>query len=83
MPADNITPDPNIVVLSVDRQEQFDIYDSLPRRWRQLIDSLPVPQDLREVEAVRKRFGEKRGFDLIVSVYRDQYPTWTLPKEYF
>ncbi len=85
MKKDNIGDDsnPNLRIVPANRQQQLDLYDSLPRRWRQLVDSLPVPQDLREVEAVRRQFGEERGFDLIVSVYRDQYPTWTLSKEYF
>ena len=77
MPSHNVVGDSNIRVVRADRLEQLALYDSLPRRWRQLVDSLPVPQDLREVEAVRRRFGEEAGFDLIVQTYREQYPGWS------
>lgn len=75
--AHNVVADSHVKVLAVDRQEQLDLYDQLPRRWRQLVDSLPVPQDLREVEQVRQKFGDKAGFDLIVQTYQQQYPGWT------
>ncbi len=72
----NASPDPNITVLSADRTEQLEIYDSLPRRWRRLIDDLPVPQDLHEVAAVMEKFGESAGYKLIVDIYQQQYPGW-------
>lgn len=76
MPAHNATGDSNIRVVSADRAEQLRLYDALPRHWRQLVDSLPVPQDLREVSAVRAKFGEERGYQLICQVYQEQYPSW-------
>lgn len=74
--AHNVVSDSHIRVLAVNRQEQLDLYDSLPKRWRVLVDSLPVPQDLREVVQVRQWFGDKDGFELIVKTYQEQYPRW-------
>jgi hypothetical protein len=73
----NVTSDSHVKVLTVDLGEQFDLYDRLPARWKQIVDSLPVKQDLREVEAIRARFGDKEGFDLIVKTYQQQYPGWS------
>lgn len=76
MPAHNAKADPHTRVLAVNRQEQLDLYDSLPRQWQILVDSLPVPQDLREVAQVRARFGDEAGYQLIVKTYQEQYPRW-------
>jgi hypothetical protein len=73
----NVIGDGNIRVVRADRAEQLDLYDSLPRRWRRLVDSLPVPQDVREVNQVLEKFGDEAGFDLIVGVYKMQYPGWS------
>lgn len=77
MTSGNVVSDSSIVVVRADRAEQMRLYDSLPLRWRRLIDDLPVPQDLREVVAVLARFGEVVGYGLIVETYKGQYPGWT------
>lgn len=73
----NISPDENIIIKEVSRAEQMRLYDSLPLRWRQLVDDLPVPQDLREVVAVREMFGDEVGYGLVLETYREQFPRWT------
>jgi hypothetical protein len=74
----NASDDGVIKVINVDLREQLSIYDSLPLSWRLLVGALPVPQDLREVKGVLEKYGEERGRELILEVYRRQYPGWRM-----
>jgi hypothetical protein len=68
------TTDPKAYLVST--QEQLELYDSLPPDWRQLVGSLPVPQDLREVHRALAMFGPQEGRRLIVEAFKQQYPGW-------
>ena len=60
----------------VDGEEQLRLYDALPERWRNLVDSLPIEQDMRTVTQYLERLGDDRGFRLIVENFRIKFPGW-------
>ena len=59
--------------LVVDVAEQMRLYDVLPERWRNLVDTLPIEQDMRTVTQYLGRLGDDRGFRLIVENFWELY----------
>lgn len=60
----------------VDGEEQLRLYDALPERWRNLVDSLPIKQDMRSITQYLERLGDERGHSLIVENFRLKFPGW-------
>lgn len=77
--SDNVAPDDFTRSVPASRSEQLSLFDSLSPAWKRLVDSLPVKQDLREVIAVREKFGLEHGYELICETYEQQYPGWRRP----
>ena len=65
----------------VDGEEQLHLYDALPERWRNLVDSLPIEQDMRSITQYLERLGDEPGHSLIVENFRLKFPGWE-PESY-
>ena len=70
----NVSPD--VGPVPVLREEQMQIYDLLPPEWRQLIGTLPTPQDLRVVREILEKLGPEDGLLEIVRQFVLKYPGW-------
>lgn len=66
-------------LVEVDRRAEMDAYDALPPRWRALIDSLPIPQQVTAAREYRDRLGDAAGYNAIVATYRISFPDWQPP----
>ena len=60
----------------VDSLEQFEIYDRLPARLREVIDQAPISMDMREVAAVVAMYGKHSARELIIEALTATYPQW-------
>jgi hypothetical protein len=65
----------------VDRTTEMATYDALPRRWRVLVDSLPIPQRMSKIEEYRRTLGDDEGYRRVVDAFRSRFPGWTPPAD--
>lgn len=75
----NVSNQPGARIYPTTREEQLDAYDAMPLRWRELVGSLPIPQDTRTLSQVLEQMGERRGYDYVVAQFRVAFPGWTPP----
>jgi hypothetical protein len=65
-------------VLTVNLLEQFQVYDSLPSRFRELVDLAPVPVDCRDVAGALAAMGYEAAHGAICAILEAQFPGWSL-----
>ncbi len=63
----------------VDRREALAVYDALPPRWRALVDSLPIPQEVSRVRVVLDTQGNAAGYAYLCDVFEARFPGWKRP----
>lgn len=66
-----------LVVVNIDNE--IEIYDALPRRWRILVDSLPILQSVAEIRLYLDRLGDKPGYALVCYEFETAFPGWRRP----
>lgn len=64
--------------LTADTAEQMAAMDTLPRKVKELLWQLPIPQDVRQVKEVLEIFGVEEGLRLMEAEFKRQYPEWEL-----
>ena len=65
----------------VDRKDQLKIFDSLPKKWRYLINNLPSDQNIASVKHYLDVLGEVNGYNKIIEIFKQKFPEWDLDKE--
>lgn len=73
----NVSPEAEGVL--VDNRLELALYDAMPRRFRVLIDSLPVLQRVSKVEEYRRALGDDAAYERVVEAFRRQFPGWEPP----
>lgn len=70
------TEDEGLEERVADLDEQLAIYDRLPLRFRQITDSLPMPINMEQVEAVIALYGEREAERLVIAACKENFPEW-------
>lgn len=81
MPGGNVNAARGVPVVEVDRNVEMALYDSLPQRWRELIASLPILQQIAPILQYRAVLGEERAFQEVVKIFRAKFPGWEPPPQ--
>lgn len=75
----NVNGARGLAIVKVDRGLEMALYDNLPRRWRILIGSLPVLQQIAPILQYRAVLGEERAYQEVVRIFRARFPGWEPP----
>ena len=51
-------------------------YDSLPTRFKELYDLMPVPMNPEEFHAMIRAYGPERAYSLMYDFVNENFPTW-------
>lgn len=78
----NTSTHPGVKNVKMDPTIQMWAYDQLPKRWKELVGSLPIPQSTEKVLEYYNQKGEVEGYNLIVSVMKKAFPGWVPPIYY-
>lgn len=60
----------------VNREEQLALLDQLPHDLRRLVQSAPVPEDVRNFVRIYQLYGEVKAKELIIATFSRLYPGW-------
>jgi hypothetical protein len=74
----NVAPAAQGVVV-IDRNADLAAYDALPKRWRELVDSLPIPQECSRVAEYLTQLGDARGYEAAAIAFETGFPGWKRP----
>lgn len=80
MRSSNISQDSGagrLVVVNINNE--MEIYDALPRRWRILVDSLPILQSVAEIRLYLDQLGDLPGYALVCHEFETRFPGWRRP----
>lgn len=69
-----------IAIVRTSRQVELDLYDGLPARWRELIDSLPVLQAIGPICEYRRVLGDDAAYRRVVQEFQRRFSGWTPPE---
>lgn len=75
----NVNSARGVKVVEVDRNVEMALYDNLPRRWRELIGSLPILQQIAPILQYRAALGEEHAFQEVVKIFSAKFPGWEPP----
>ena len=69
-----------ISIVQTFRQVELNLYDQLPRRWRELVDSLPVLQAIGPISEYRRVLGDDEAYRRVVQEFQRRFLGWTPPE---
>ena len=69
-----------IAIVRTSRQVELDLYDGLPARWRELIDSLPVLQAIGPICEYCMVLGDGEAYRRVVREFQQRFAGWAPPE---